>query len=66
LKRTKRQAGEAGFSEYPTKAGPRFVIKCPVLPADGSKRVVLERGFTTRCGAAAALRAEILRMETGE
>jgi hypothetical protein len=60
---TKRQAGEAGCSEYPTKAGPSFVIEYPVLPADGSKRVVLERGFTTRRGAAAADRAVSHRVD---
>src|SRR3954452_274653 len=62
----RRQAGEGGISEYRTKAGPRFLIKYPVLQEDGTKRVVLKRGFTTRREAAAALRAEIRRTETGE
>jgi Phage integrase, N-terminal SAM-like domain len=62
----RRQAGEGGISEYLTKAGPRFLIKYPVLQEDGTKRVVLKRGFTTRREAAAALRAEIRRTETGE
>jgi integrase len=64
--RKRRQAGGGGISEYQTKAGPRFLIKYPVLQEDGSKRVVLKRGFTTRREAAAALRAEIRRAETGE
>jgi hypothetical protein len=62
----RRQAGEGGISEYLTKAGPRFLIKYPVQQEDGTKRVVLKRGFTTRREAAAALRAEIRRTETGE
>src|SRR3954453_3374141 len=62
----RRQAGEGGISEYQTKAGPRFLIKYPVLHEDGTKRVVLKRGFKTRREAAAALRAEIRRTETGE
>jgi hypothetical protein len=37
-----------------------------VLQEDGTKRVVLKRGFTTRREAAAALRAEIRKTETGE
>jgi hypothetical protein len=60
------QAGEGGISEYLTRAGPRFLIKYPVLQEDGTKRVVLKRGFTTRREAAAALRAKIRRTETGE
>jgi integrase len=62
----RRQAGEGGISEYQTKAGRRFLIKYPVLREDGSKRVVLRRGFLTRREAAAALRAEIRRAETGQ
>src|SRR3954468_6724663 len=62
----RRQAGEGGISEYQTKAGPRFLIKYPVLQEDGTKRVVLKRGFTTRRQAAAALRAEIGKAEPGE
>jgi hypothetical protein len=62
----RRQAGEGGISEYLTKAGPRFLIKYPVQQEDGTKRVVLKRGFTTRRQAAAALRADIRRTETGE
>src|SRR4051812_35931331 len=30
----RRQAGEGGISEYQTKAGPRFLIKYPVLQED--------------------------------
>ena len=62
----RRQAGEGGISEYQTKAGPRFLIKYPVLQEDGTKRVVLKRGYKSRREAAAALRAEIRRTETGE
>jgi hypothetical protein len=62
----RRQAGEGGTSEYATKAGPRFLIKYPVLLEDGTKRVVLERGFMRRADAAAALRAEIRNVEMGE
>jgi integrase len=62
----RRQAGEGGISEYLTKAGPRFLIKYPVLQEDGTKRVVLKRGYETRREAAAALRAEIRKTETEE
>ncbi|WP_448639420.1 hypothetical protein [Geodermatophilus sp. URMC 63] len=62
----RRQADEGGISEYQTKAGPRFLIRYPVLREDGTKRVVLKRGFTTRREAAVALRAELRRTETGE
>src|SRR3712207_1691159 len=62
----RRQAGEGGISEYRTKAGPRFLIKYPVLLEDGTKRVVLKRGFVRRADAAAALRAEIRKVEMGE
>jgi integrase len=62
----RRQAGEGGISEYLTKAGPRFLIKYPVLRQDGSRRVVLKRGFKTKREAAAALRTEIRKVETGE
>jgi integrase len=61
----RRQAGEGGISEYLTKAGPRFLIKYPVLLEDGTKRVVLKRGFRSRRDAAARLRIEISRAETG-
>src|SRR4051812_6387508 len=62
----RRQAGEGGISEYPTKAGPKFLIKYSVLRDDGRKQVVLKRGFTTRREAAAVLRAEVRKSETGE
>lgn len=62
----RRQAGEGGISEYATKAGPRFLIKYTARRPDGSQRVVLKRGFTTRKAAAAALRAEIRTLEVGE
>ena len=61
----RRQAGEGGISEYLTKAGPRFLIKYPVLLEDGTRRVVLKRGFRSRRDAAARLRIEISRAETG-
>ena len=62
----RKQAGEGGISEYQTKAGPRFLLKYPVLQEDGTKRVVLKRGYTTRREAASALWADIRRTETGE
>ncbi|RBY97512.1 hypothetical protein DQ237_00720 [Blastococcus sp. TF02-8] len=62
----RRQAGEGGISEYQTKAGPRFLIKFTAQREDGSKRVVLKRGFTTRKEAARALRTEIRKAEVGE
>lgn len=62
----RRQAGEGGISEYATKAGPRFLIKYTARRADGTQRVVLKRGFTTRKAAAAALRAEIRTLDVGE
>ena len=62
----RRQAGEGGISEYTTKAGPRFLIKYPILLEDGTRRVVLKRGFVRRADAAAALRAEIRKVEMGE
>jgi integrase len=62
----RRQAGEGSISEYATKAGARFLIKYSAQRADGTKRVVLKRGFTTRKDAAAALRAEIRKSEVGE
>src|SRR3954471_12326440 len=61
----RRQAGEGGISEYVTKAGARFLIKYPVLLEDGTKRVVLKRGFRSRRDAAAQLRVEISKAETG-
>ncbi|MDT0278239.1 tyrosine-type recombinase/integrase [Blastococcus goldschmidtiae] len=62
----RRQAGEGGISEYMTKAGPRFLIKFTAQRADGTRRVVLKRGFKTRRDAAAALRAEVRKAEMGE
>jgi integrase len=62
----RRQAGEGGISEYMTNAGPRFLIKFTAKREDGTKRVVLKRGFKTRKDAAAALRAEIRKTEVGE
>ncbi len=62
----RRQAGEGGISEYATKAGPRFLIKFTAQREDGTKRVVLKRGFKTRRDAAAALRAQIRKNEVGE
>jgi hypothetical protein len=62
----RRQAGEGGISEYQTKAGPRFLIKFTAQREDGTRRVVLKRGFRTRKEAATALRAEIRKAEVGE
>jgi integrase len=62
----RRQAGEGSISEYATRAGPRFLIKFTAQREDGTKRVVLKRGFKTRMEAAAALRAEIRQSEVGK
>ena len=62
----RRQAGEGSISEYATKAGPRFLIKFTAQREDGTKRVVLKRGFRSRSDAAAALRAQIRKAEVGE
>jgi integrase len=62
----RRQAGEGGISEYETKAGRRFLIKFAVQREDGTRRVVLKRGFLSRRDAAAALRAELRKAEVGE
>lgn len=64
-KSRRRQAGEGGISEYVTKGGPRFLIKYTAQREDGTPRVVLKRGFTTRKDAAAFLRAEIRKAEQG-
>jgi hypothetical protein len=44
----------------------RFLIKYSAEREDGTKRVVLERGFRMRKDAAAALRAEICTSELAE
>src|SRR3954453_3145515 len=62
----RRQAGEGGISEYATRAGPRFLIKYTARRPDGTQRVGLKRGFTTRKAAATALRAETRTLELGE
>ena len=62
----RRQAGEGGISEYETKSGRRFLIKFTAQREDGTRRVVLKRGFLSRRDAAAALRAEIRKAEVGE
>ncbi|QNG38733.1 site-specific integrase [Geodermatophilaceae bacterium NBWT11] len=65
--RTKRrQAGEGGISEYQTSTGPKFLIKYNAIRPDGSTKVVLKRGFTTRREAANALRTEVRKVETGQ
>ena len=61
----RRQAGEGGISEYMTKAGPRFLIKFTAQREDGTKRVVLKRGFKTRRDAAAALREQLGQVDRG-
>jgi integrase len=61
----RRQAGEGGISEYMTKAGPRFLIKFTAQREDGTKRVVLKRGFKTRRDAAAALREQLGHVDRG-
>jgi integrase len=61
----RRQAGEGGISQYATKAGPRFLIKYTAPSEDGSKRVVLKRGYLTRKAAAEALREQLSAVATG-
>jgi integrase len=63
--RRRRQAGEGSISEYQTKAGPRFLIKYPVLQPDGSRKAVLRRGYRTRRDAAAALRQQLSQVDRG-
>ena len=62
----RRQAGEGGVRGYMTNGGPRFLIKFTAQREDGTKRVVLKRGFKTRKDAAAALRKQIGKIEIGE
>ncbi|MBM9466082.1 tyrosine-type recombinase/integrase [Nakamurella leprariae] len=52
----RRQAGEGTISEYRTAAGTRYLIKVTVTMADGTRKPVLRRGFTTRKAAAAGIR----------
>jgi len=61
----RRQSGEGGISEYPTKAGPRFLIKYGYTRADGSRAVALKRGYLTRKAAAAALRGQLVNVDKG-
>jgi integrase len=61
----RRQAGEGGISEYITKAGPRFLIKYTAPQDDGSKKVVLKRGYLTRKAAGEALREQRTKIATG-
>jgi hypothetical protein len=43
----RRQAGEGGISAYETKAGARYLIKYTYGRDDGSRGVVLKRGYLT-------------------
>jgi len=61
----RRQAGEGGISEYPTKAGPRYLIKYGYTRDDGSRGVVLKRGFATRKTAAEELRQRLSSVDSG-
>ena len=61
----RRQAGEGGISEYTIKAGPRFLIKYPYVRDDGTRAVVLKRGYLTRKAAAAALREKLANLDRG-
>lgn len=61
----RRQAGEGGISEYATKAGLRFLIKYTAALEDGSKKVVLKRGYLTRKAAGEALREQRTKVATG-
>lgn len=61
----RRQAGEGGISAYETKAGPRFLIKYTYPKDDGSRGVVLKRGYLTRKAAAEDLRTRLASLDTG-
>lgn len=61
----RRQAGEGGISEYATKAGTRYLIKYGYTRQDGSKAVVLKRGYLTRRAAAAGLREQLSNVDRG-
>lgn len=61
----RRQAGEGGISEYATKAGTRYLIKYGYTRQDGSKAVVLKRGYLTRRAAAAGLREQLSNIDRG-
>lgn len=54
------------MSEYATRAGPRFLIQFTAQRDEGTKRVVLKRGFRTRKDAVAALQKHISKIEMGE
>lgn len=58
----RRQAGEGGISEYPTKAGPRFLIKY----RDPEGRVRLKRGYPTRKAAADTLKEILVDVKRGQ
>ncbi|TXN29303.1 tyrosine-type recombinase/integrase [Lacisediminihabitans profunda] len=61
----RRQAGEGGISEYATKAGVRYLIKYTAPQEDGTKRIVLKRGFLTRKAAGEELREQRTKVVTG-
>lgn len=62
----RRQAGEGGISAYETKAGTRYLIKYSYTRDDGSRGVVLKRGYPTRKAAAEDLRTRLTAMATGQ
>lgn len=62
----RRQAGEGTISEYPTKAGLRFLIKYAATKPDGTKTMVLKRGYLSRKAAAEALREQRTKVATGQ
>ena len=61
----RRQAGEGTIGEYVTKAGPRYLIKYTAPQEDGTKKVVLKRGFLTRKAAGEELREQRTKVATG-
>jgi len=61
----RRQAGEGGISEYVTKAGPRFLIKYGYTQEDGSKGIILRRGYLTRTAAGKGLREQLSALDVG-
>ncbi|HEX2400257.1 MAG TPA: hypothetical protein VHJ79_09785 [Mycobacterium sp.] len=65
LKPRRRSPGEGTVLEYQTGAGPRFAIKYTARMADGTRRAVMRRGFTTRRKASAELRKVLAEIDAG-
>jgi integrase len=61
----RRGPGEGTILEYQTGAGQRFAIKYTAPSADGTRRAVMRRGFTTRRQASAELRTVLAKIDAG-